>query len=274
MVLVLIFTPVWMRALWSPLCSFSFHPPSSLDEGGNLVGNVRRLLVSGRGVGLDKKGLGRPTHLRPLGIGDCLRRIAAHCVTLQTRGNNAASVGMSCEFQCGVGMQGGVDVGYAIPNRALDALVKADIPSAMLLTDAGNAYGSLMQDAIIEEVVKIRPELVGFWAACYGGTEAPWMILDDGSRIEVTFLFQGCGLSPDFFALGVRGLLRSVRRLVSLPSAQDVAPTLSAYLDDFIGIVPLEAMFDSLDKLRELGPQIGLHFDDILKGYFYMPVRF
>ena len=37
------------------------------------------------------------------------------------------------------------------------------------------------------------------------------MILDDGSRIEVTALFQGFGLSPDFFALGVRGLLRSVR---------------------------------------------------------------
>ena len=105
-----------------------------------------------------------------------------------------------------------------------------------------------MQDAAIEEVVKSRPELAGFWAACYGGTEAPWMILDGGSRIEVTCLFQGCGLSPDFFCLGsVCGLLRPLRReLVSLPSAQGVAPTLPAYLDDINGIVPLEAMFDSL----------------------------
>ena len=58
-----------------------------------------------------------------------------------------------------------------------------------------------------------------------------------------------------------------------MPSAQDVAPTLPAYLDDFIGIVPLEAMFDSLDKLRELGPTIGLHFDDIFKNYLYVPLR-
>ena len=70
----------------------------------------------------------------------------------------------------------------------------------MLLTDVGNAYGSIMRDAVIEEVVKSRPELVGFWAVCYGSPEAPWMILDDGSRIEVTSLFQGCDLSPDFFA--------------------------------------------------------------------------
>ena len=108
---------------------------------------------------------------------------------------------MPQEFQCGVGMQGGVDVGYAIPNRALGALVKADIPSAMLLTGAGSAYGSVMQDAAIEEAVKSRPELVGFWAACYGCTEAPWMLLDGRLRIEVTSLFQGPGLSPGFFAL-------------------------------------------------------------------------
>ena len=101
------------------------------------------------------------------------------------------------------------------------------------------------------------------------------MTLDDGSRVELASLFQGCGLSPDFFALRVRGLLRSIRtELVCLPSAQDVAPALSAYLDDFIGIVPREAVFDSLDKLRELGPKAGLHFDNILKNYFYLPVRF
>ena len=43
----------------------------------------------------------------------------------------------------------------------------------MILTDTGNAYGSLMRVSIIEEVLKSRPELVGFWAAGYGGTEAP-----------------------------------------------------------------------------------------------------
>ena len=99
---------------------------------------------------------------------------------------------------------GGVDVGYAIPNRALGALVKADIPPAILLTDSDNAYGSITQGFVIEGVVKSRPELVGIWATCYGGTEAPWAILDGGSRIEVTSLLQGIGLSPDFFALGVR----------------------------------------------------------------------
>ena len=50
-------------------------------------------------------------------------------------------------------MRGGVDVGHAIPNWALGALVKADISSAMLPTGTGNANGAIMQDSIIEEAV-------------------------------------------------------------------------------------------------------------------------
>ena len=52
-----------------------------------------------------------------------------------------------------------------------------------------------------------------------------------------------------------------------------MAPTLSAYLDDINGSVPLEAMFASLDKHRELGPEICLHFNGFLKNYFYVPLR-
>ena len=33
-------------------------------------------------------------------------------------------------------------------------------------------------------------------------------------------------------------------------------------------------MFDSFDRLLELGPKIGLHFDNTRKNYFYVPVRF
>ena len=77
-------------------------------------------------------------HLRPLGIGGNFRRIAARCVALRTKGNNAASVGIFQEPQFGVGIK-----------RALGALVKAKILSAMLLTDTGNGYCSIIQDGAI-----------------------------------------------------------------------------------------------------------------------------
>ena len=93
-----------------PFAPFFFSPPSPLGDRDILGCTVRRLLVSGRGVGLDKKILGRPSDLRPIGIVDSLRRIAGFCITLQSKGNNAVSVDMSHELQCGVGMQGGVDI--------------------------------------------------------------------------------------------------------------------------------------------------------------------
>ena len=150
---------------------FFLSPPSPLEDGELLGCTACRLLVSGRGVGLHKNGFGCPSDLRTVGIGDGLRRIAERCITLQSKGNNAASVDMSHELQCGVGIQGGVDSGYAILNRSMGALVKANIPSSVLITGAGNACGSIMQDAIHEELLESRPDLVGFWSACYGGNE-------------------------------------------------------------------------------------------------------
>ena len=61
---------------------FFLSPPSPLEEEGTLGCTVRRLLVSGRGFGLDKKGPGPPVHLRPLGIVGNMRRIAARSVAL------------------------------------------------------------------------------------------------------------------------------------------------------------------------------------------------
>ena len=257
-----------------PFVQYFCTPPPPLADHDECGRGVRRLLGSGRGVGLDKKGDGCPDDLRPLGIGDSLRRIAAKCINLQSKGGSA-SWDLAHELQCGVGMEAGVDVGYGIPCRVLDSLVHENIGSAMFVTDAGNAYCSIMQDAVLKEVISARPDLVGFWAVCYGGDEAPLMILDDGSNVEVTSLFQGCGLSPEFFALGLRGFLRQLREdLAAVPSAAGVRSTISAYLDDITGIVPVAAMFDAIDSLRKRGPEIGLDFNNIIKNYFYVPLRF
>ena len=61
-------------------------------------------------------------------------------------------------------MKGGVDIGYALPTRVPDALAAVRIPSDMLITDGGNAYNSIFQDKVIEELIEAQPSLVGFWS--------------------------------------------------------------------------------------------------------------
>ena len=215
--------------------SFLAAPPATSSC--PLDSMVRRLLVSGRGVGLDKKGHGKAEHLRPIGIGDALRRIAARCISLQTK-NAQTDISLADELQCGVGMEGGLDIGFAIPTRTLEALCAMNRPSAMLLTDGGNAFETIFQDKITEELIESRPELVNFWRNCYGQTLAPLIFLDNGASVQVTSLFQGCGLSPELFAQGIRGLLRELRVEAATGSSP---PKISPYLDDITCVMQLFA---------------------------------
>ena len=74
-------------------------------------------------------------------------------------------------------------------------------PVRRLVMLIGLSCKALLSRRPLRVLLKNRPELAGFWAACYGGTEAPWMILDDGSRIEVTSLFQGRVACPQISLL-------------------------------------------------------------------------
>jgi len=244
--------------------SFLAVPPATSSC--PLDSTVRRLLVSGRGVGVDKKGSGKAEHLRPIGIGDALRRIAARCISLQTR-NAQCDISLADELQCGVGMEGGLDIGFAIPTRTLETLCASGHASAMLLTDGGNAFQSIFQDKIISELVESRPELVNFWRNCYGQACAPQIFLDNGASVQVTSLFQGCGLSPEFFVQGIRGLLRELRE--AAPS-RSIPPTISAYLDDITSVVQLEDMFATLENLRTLRPKYGLYLSTALRRIIIM----
>ena len=73
------------------------------------------------------------------------------------------AIELADELQRGVGMKGGVDTGYALPTRVLDALAAARIPSAVLITDGENAYNAINQGNVTEELVVARPDLLWFW---------------------------------------------------------------------------------------------------------------
>lgn len=104
----------------------------------------------------------------------------------------------SDELQCGVGMEGGLKLTTPSPMRTLEAQCAISRPSAMLFTDEFTAYQSIFQDTMIEEIVVSRPNLVGFWVTCSAQHEALLIFLDNGDHVQVTSLFQGCGLSPEF----------------------------------------------------------------------------
>ena len=133
------------------------------EEGGERYhAETHALLISVRAVALNKDGSGFQrgrdiTNLRPLGIGDSLRRIAAQCQLLQLSlevGSNLAGNG-----QCGCGVPYGTDTVYHTVSKCLNALVASGTPGGSVETDARNAYCSILRAAIQRGILRYTPHL-------------------------------------------------------------------------------------------------------------------
>ena len=92
--------------------------------------DMHSYLVSVRGVALDKDGSGfergrAVKNLRPIGVGDCLRRLAAQCQLLQLGG--PIGVALARNGQYGAGFKNGTDTVYHLIAKSLDAFVAAAV---------------------------------------------------------------------------------------------------------------------------------------------------
>ena len=179
-------------------------------------------LISVRGIAIDKDGSGftpgqeSVTNLRPICIGEALRRVAGQCQLLQSETDWGAMMGKLGQFGCG--FKGGTDAVYHTVSKVLDALVKDQVPCGCAETDAANAYGSILRRKMQEGIKQHAPELLRTFDFLYGpkagarcyfyadGSCAPAgsCLVPDGTQ-------QGDVLGPLFFSLGLLGLMEEVR---------------------------------------------------------------
>jgi hypothetical protein len=176
---------------------------------------IHNLLVSNRGVGLDKKGAGMAADLRPIGVGDALRRVAAKCHILQEGG--AVGARLATKGQFGVGFKNGTEVIYSLTSRAMDALHAKGIPCGTSESDAWNAYCSIFRSAIQRGLARLAPGLLPVFDFLYGPhAEAKAYFYGGGARpmgwcFLLSGVHQGDGFGPLFFAVGFEQLLEDVR---------------------------------------------------------------
>ena len=189
---------------------------------------THQLLISVRGVALDKNGEGyspnrEVNNLRPICIGESLRRLAGRCQLLQLEGRIGERLAPSGQY--GVGFANGTDMVYQLVARALDAFVAAEVAGGSAETDAWNAFCSIQRSAIQRGVIKHAPELLKSLDFSYGldaigrcyfygrGQSEPL-----GSCPLPVGVQQGDVFGPLFFALGLDELLAAVReRMRNLP---------------------------------------------------------
>ena len=140
--------------------------------------HVRVAVSSGRGIGLDK---GMKV-LRPIVIGECLRRLAGRCIVSVIKQSGVGDdLGRLLQF--GADVKGGTDLALHLPRAALEALAAAQPEKLKLLfpgnkinvndgfacvsADAANAFCSLYIDIVLASICRRCPQLVGFFSTCY-----------------------------------------------------------------------------------------------------------
>ena len=207
-------------------------------------------LVSNRLIALDKC-----PGVRPIGIGESLRRIVGKAVCSATRSDLAVLCGTD-QLCCGVksGIEGAI---HAITDLFEE---HRDWPSGwgVLLVDASNAFNSLNRAALFWNVRILWPRCSRFFFNTYRGW-APLIVRDTDeflfSREGVT---QGDPLSMFLYAVGTLPLIQSLKN----PSSW----TQVWYADDASACGELTSIRDWFDLLLQRGPSYG-YFPNPNKSY-------
>jgi len=124
---------------------------------------LHALLVSNRGVALDKDGSGFVParvvkNIRPVSIGDALHRVAAKAQILRLGSGVDAKLREADQY--GAGTKNGTDLVYHKLNESMDSFVASAVASELTLGDAVKDFCSMKRSAMQRGVLKFERKLL------------------------------------------------------------------------------------------------------------------
>ena len=202
-----------------------------------------RALVASHLIALDKC-----PGVRPIGIGETLRRVIGKAVCMATRLDAALVCGSD---QLCAGLQMGIEGAIHGMNEMFSTHQDQDSGWGVLLVDAANAFNSLNRAAMLLHARVLWPRCARFLFNTYRG----WSVLM--LRGSSTFLYskegvtQGDPLSMFMYAVGTLPLIRSLHD----PGRW----TQLWYADDASAGGTLSELRNWFDLLCSRGPSFGYH---------------
>ena len=169
---------------------------------GKVPAQVRPFFCGARLVAGKKK----DNSLRPIAIGNLLRRVVAKCFS-SALAQQAAN--LLAPNQLGVGVRGGAE---AIAHAVTEA-VKNHPSNWVLQVDLVNAYNSVDRGVVLEEVASHFPECLSWAETCYGSSS--WLKFGDSTITSATGLHQGDPLAGLLFCLVVKTVVDAIETEVA-----------------------------------------------------------
>ena len=201
--------------------------------------------------------------IRPVGIGEALRRIMGKAVSWVVKKDIVEAVGT---LQTCAGMESGIEGAIHAVKRGWDE------PGceAVLLVDADNAFNRINRKVSLENIKSLCPPIHKYLLNCYNTParlylkDGTWILSKEGAT-------QGDNLAMAMYSLSTRPL---IELLAGVIADQDVFQTWFA--DDSSALGKLAAIKIWWDTLCKHGPGFGYHPKPaktilILKDETFMP---
>ena len=184
--------------------------------------------------------------LRPIGVGEVLRRIVGKVVMKVFRPDIQKAAG---SLQVCAGQSGGCEAAV----HAMRDIFEEDDCDAVLLVDAANAFNSINRGAMLENILRLCPIAYVYAYNCYA-PHARLFVVGGRELRSKEGTTQGDPVSMGFYGLGLIPLLSKIKDDDVSQQSKHVA-----YADDLTGGGRLRALKRWFDNVVKYGPPFGYH---------------
>ena len=151
--------------------------------------------------------------VRPIAVGEVLRRLVAKCIAKQTQTESAE---LFSSKQLGVGVKGGAESMIHATKITFEKLQRSQ-DAGILLIDFKNAFNSIKRSQILIAAVTLMPSLASFAIYCY--SQHSHLYYSNKSVTSQSGVQQGDPLGPLLFSLTLSPIIEeSESKYLILPN--------------------------------------------------------
>ena len=183
--------------------------------------------------------------VRPIGVGEVLRRIIGKSITSSLHEDIIESAG---SLQLCAGQPAGCEAAVT----AMRSLFEEDENDAVLLVDATNAFNVLNRNVMLHNIRSICPSIATYVYNCYN-LPSRLFIVGGGAILSQEGTTQGDPLAMPIYAVGITPLM------ALLINENSTKAKHVAYADDIAGTGKIDVIRNWWNNILKNGPKFGFH---------------
>ena len=180
--------------------------------------------------------------VRPIGVGEILRRIVGKCIGWVLKNDIQEAAG---PLQVAIGLQSGAEAAI----HSMKEIYENDETEAVILVDASNAFNSLNRNAALHNIRILSPQFATILINTYR-IPVQMIILGSKNILSAEGTTQGDNLAMSFYALGISPIIDYMRAASSLVKNVSLA-------DDITGAGKLQDLKSWWDSVKTEGNKFG-----------------